>query len=278
MTKERQIAIIIEGEVYEKKIVNSIKRNFFSGNNKYSYTIISLPMASNIYVLWKELQSDKYLDIIELVRERTPKAQKALEGLTRDSFSEVYLFFDYDSQQNNLKLIEDADKVLLEMLDLFDNETENGKLYISYPMAEAIKDQTSGTCHTHSGSCFLPAICKNYKSISGANNPLSHINNFTINKWADTICTYRGRLSCLLNKQSLLTINDCKEFTIKQIHEAQRFNETELKRGMEVLSAFPKFLIDYFKEDYLEKIISSREFTYPRCQSGEMPHDISNSL
>ena len=58
-----------------------------------------------------------------------------MEGLSRDDFSEVFLFFDYDVHQTNLGKADDGD-VINQMLESFDNETENGKLYISYPMVQ----------------------------------------------------------------------------------------------------------------------------------------------
>lgn len=64
-------------------------------------------------------------------------------GLSREDFSEVYLFFDYDAHQTNLGKAVNED-VIRQMLESFDNETENGKLYISYPMVEALRDYQSG--------------------------------------------------------------------------------------------------------------------------------------
>lgn len=271
MSSEKRIAVIIEGADYERKIINNIRRCFFTKNNKVLYTIIPLPMAGNIYILWKELNNDPYLDIIELVRDRTPQAKNALKGLDRASFSEVYLFFDYDSHQNNLKATDNADEILLEMLETFDNETDNGKLYVSYPMAEAIRDLVIGSCHTYSGMCYYKSIGKEYKASSGENNPLSHIGYYTINKWGDFINTYIGRISCLSNSNSLLSIRECKEISPLQIHRMQKINETVSGLGIEVLSAFPKFLIDYFREDYLNDLVSQRSFDYPSCNVNENP-------
>lgn len=269
MNNARRIAVIIEGEEYEKKIVNSIRKNFFGKGNKALYTIVPLPMAGNLYAIWKELNSDSFLDIIELVRERTRQAQIALEGLNRESFSEVYLFFDYDSHQNNLKANENADELLMEMLETFDNETENGKLYVSYPMAEAVRDSVIGSCNTYSGKCFYKKVGREYKQLSGDNNPLSHIGSYTRNKWGDFINTYRGRITCLLNNSSLLSIKECKQISPTQIHQMQKGNEIENDLGIEVLSAFPKFLIDYFKEEYLECVTLQRTFNYPSCSAEE---------
>ena len=50
------------------------------------------------------------------------------------------------------------------MLQSFDNETENGKLYISYPMVEALRDYKPGICGDRT-DCFVATTdMKEYKN------------------------------------------------------------------------------------------------------------------
>ncbi len=58
-------------------------------------------------------------------------------GVKSSDFSEIYLFFDYDFQNTNLSLGEMNDH-LRELLEMFNNETDNGKLFVSYPMVESL--------------------------------------------------------------------------------------------------------------------------------------------
>ena len=136
-------AFIVEGEVREPQIIDNISKVFFAHGN---FKIITLPAEENIYMLWKKLKADDFdTDIIEVLRESNDDIREQLVGLSRDDFSEVYLFFDYDMHQTNLGKEDDADAVA-QMLESFDNETENGKLYISYPMVEALRDYKPGLC------------------------------------------------------------------------------------------------------------------------------------
>lgn len=73
-----------------------------------------------------------------MLREENVELKEQLAGLQRDDFSEIYLFFDYDGHQKNLGEFDSKDAIE-QMLISFDNETENGKLYISYPMVEALR-------------------------------------------------------------------------------------------------------------------------------------------
>lgn len=54
-----------------------------------------------------------------------------------DFETEIFLFFDYDFQESRLTL-EENNRHIGEMLEYFNDETENGKLYINYPMVESV--------------------------------------------------------------------------------------------------------------------------------------------
>ena len=103
-------AFIVEGEAREPLIIDNISQVFFKHAN---FKIITLPAGQNIYMLWKKLKEDDFdTDIIEVLREEHEELKEQLEGISREDFSEVYLFFDYDGHQNNLSEEDDADVLL----------------------------------------------------------------------------------------------------------------------------------------------------------------------
>lgn len=111
-------AFIVEGEAREPQVIDNISKVFFKHGN---LKIITLPAGENIYMLWKKLKADDFdTDIIEVLRESNKKIREQLEGLSRDDFSEVFLFFDYDVHQTNLGKADDGD-VINQMLESFDN-------------------------------------------------------------------------------------------------------------------------------------------------------------
>ena len=90
-------AFIVEGEAREPQIIDNISKVFFSHGN---FKIITLPAEQNIYMLWKKLKEDDFeTDLIEVLREGSDEIKEQLADLSRDDFSEVYLFFDYDTHQ-----------------------------------------------------------------------------------------------------------------------------------------------------------------------------------
>ena len=130
------ILFVFEGRKREPDIFRTFEYLFFpKGQN------IICSFGNNIYELYrqmKELEGDG--DIVSLLREiNKDKPDNPFHGDIKSSdFSEIFLFFDYDFQNRNITL-EQMNKQIAEMLDLFCDETDQGKLYINYPMIEAIR-------------------------------------------------------------------------------------------------------------------------------------------
>ena len=141
-----KIAFIIEGVKAEPMVIRNLQNKFFS---KVEIEAIMLPACTNVYTIWKRLcDDDGETDVIELVKELSSEQNTKrvdqinsidFRSLNKDDFSEIYLFFDYDGHNNNLPSDCNPNEIMKKMLETFDNETENGKMYISYPMIEAIK-------------------------------------------------------------------------------------------------------------------------------------------
>ena len=235
-------AFIVEGEVREPQVIDNISKIFFSHGN---YTVITLPAGENIYMLWKQLKADEFdTDIIEVLRESNAEIKKQLTGLSRDDFSEVYLFFDYDVHQTNLGRLVDED-IVRQMLESFDNETENGKLYISYPMVEALRDYEPGKCGNEA-DCFVEIQnLGNYKNASAERAYNPHFREYDIDAWKDIIEVFAMRVSCLYELADMIEYEQyVRELTPGKIYTMEVRREEN--QGVFVLSAFPEFLLDYF--------------------------------
>lgn len=71
-------------------------------------------------------------NVVDVLKEMSTIAKERLNNLKASDFSEIYLFFDYDGHNDNIPKEYLNKDILGEMLNTFDNETEFGKLYISY--------------------------------------------------------------------------------------------------------------------------------------------------
>ncbi len=235
-------AFIVEGEAREPQVIDNISKVFFSHKN---FKIITLPAGENIYMLWKRLKADDFdTDIIEVLRESNKEISKQLLGLSRDDFSEVYLFFDYDAHQTNLGKADDGN-VIDQMLESFDNETENGKLYISYPMVEALRDYEPGICGKRD-VCFVTIEeLAEYKKVSALRSFNPHFRSYDIDNWKEIIDVFAMRISCLLGRGETVSYEQYLESgNPYDIYICEK-KETANNRVF-ILSAFPEFLVDYF--------------------------------
>lgn len=152
MSRKKRALVIVEGAATEPRLLG--RRDAESGLlpfmeiSDYEITEFKNP----IYELYRKYKDGMYNDLVAfLVSEGKLTLE---EGETsRTAFSAVYLIFDFDPQYHMYR-----DEDLLEMLEIFDNETELGKLYINYPMVEAC---------THINSLPDPGFLERKISMSG---------------------------------------------------------------------------------------------------------------
>jgi tetratricopeptide (TPR) repeat protein len=137
-------------------------------------------------------------------------------------------------------------ETLKEMLSVFNNETEFGKLYISYPMIEAYRDLKDGNCQSFRNDCYV--YKENFKSYKKdtANNIYTNINKLDYPMWCEIISNYINRIACLFTIKELDRNKFINEITSHTIFNKEK--ELFTKKGLVfVISALPQFLIDYSK-------------------------------
>lgn len=249
---------IFEGQSAEPNYVDSLERNFLGEK-----AAIKCVYGTDIYQLYRQMKEDDFaVDIVNLLKERNTQNAEILKDYNRDSFAYVYLFFDYDGHST---LADDAK--IVKMLDFFDNETENGLLYLSYPMVEAIrhyknmeffKDLTvkckRGT-KIENMKCPYKRVCDtveeclkepHYKNLSSTNcNPrLLNINIYDKTIWTELITAHLFKMNYLVND----TFTMPKQIeTQKTIFEKQYEKHISHKcPEVAVLSALPIYVLDYY--------------------------------
>lgn len=248
------VAIISEGAKTEKQIIENIKRNFWD-DEKNQKDIIFLPFKSNIYRLWRTLNEDENeTDIIDLLAENDESIEKIISGIGRRFISETYLFFDYDGHAKDYR--GDVDAVVKEMIQTFDNETENGKIYVSYPMVEAIKDlKKQDICSRRCSVIAKENI--GYKKMVGEVFDFSNLNKLNIEDWYFIICNNLKKSSCIIYSKFEIApyVEYVNKFNQACIFKYQKSKFIDIDKTVAVLSGFPFFLIDYFGEEFYEDLI-----------------------
>lgn len=131
------ILFVFEGKDREPRLFDTLQKLFFPKDNEH----IVCSFGNNIYQLYQELADlDGAGDLVSLLQKKYEgRPDNPLQDVNLSvDISEIYLFFDYDFQNKNLRL-DEINGQLRDMLMMFNNETENGKLYINYPMIESIR-------------------------------------------------------------------------------------------------------------------------------------------
>lgn len=242
------IVIISEGERTERQIVDNMKALFFDGSVSRRKSIQFLSFKTNIYTLWKVLKEDEFqTDIIEIMRERDQEAATKLRDISRNSISQIFMFFDYDGHAHNE---EEVDEIIREMIETFDNETEYGKIYISYPMVEALKHIKKND-PSYKDRCVPAKQNINYKDVVSRETDFCHLSRFSLENWYHIIANHVMKAH-YMRFQSFTAPeygeydNTCNQSSLFQ---CQLENYIIPQGDIAVLSGFPFFLIDYFGEN-----------------------------
>ncbi|MCL2230373.1 MAG: hypothetical protein FWC01_04705 [Treponema sp.] len=251
------ILLVFEGETIEEQIFNSIKSNFFSYPN--SNTIIKSSFCGEIFQLWDKVKDDPDLSIVEILKE---KPDSGIGNLDRDDVSEVHLFFDHDAHSVKSRPREsqqEYNEKICSLLKTFNNESEMGKLWISYPMAEALKH-----IKTNPNDCFNDAriaICdySNYKDFVSKNSDYLNIKKYDQAIWNKLTIINVQRTFCLINDEYKDNIEydeienwfEENAIIVKMIQDKQYLKFISKKNEVVALSPFPLFLLNYFGKPFL---------------------------
>jgi len=233
---------------------------------------IIFSFCSNIYVLYQKMhKSDFTEDIVTVLqRELQDRQDNSLKEYMRSDFSEIFLFFDYDCHNQNLDKgipLETTNSRLTEMLAFFNNETENGKLYINYPMVESIRYTRQLPDHNFNSYTVPVSSCVDFKQMT---NDFSYYGNldfisFRLNKQgaltlpsrntAEKIEGLKENWNTLKNQHVLKAFFICtgaavlpeKKVPIDQeeLFTAQLTKYVQTDNTVAILNSFPLFLYDY---------------------------------
>lgn len=254
------ILFVFEGKQREPYLFQTIQRLFFPKNNEH----IVCSFGNNLYQLYKELSEyEGDGDIVSLLKEKfSDRKDNPFRNIQRSSdFSEIYLFFDYDFQNINLSLYE-LNKQLREMLDLFNDETLNGKLYINYPMIESIRYTKELPDSEYYSYTINRRDCHNFKQISADFFAYKSLDFLQIDQRKEL--TEERLTQLALNWQHIKNQNVCKANYIcvgynsfpdskDTISQQKIFAAQESKyissdsSSVAILNAFPLFIFEYFK-------------------------------
>lgn len=227
------ILFVFEGASTEVQIIENLQNHFINENVN-----VHCVYGGEIYQIFKKIQNDDDLDTFNLLKERSDENEDVLKNYNRDDFAEIYLFFDYDGHSR----IADDEK-LKELLAFFNEETDKGKLYISYPMVESLKHIIND--EHFQKSCIECKENIKYKKIV-SDEAQKHLIDFTSYKaetWKELISLHLKKMNYLCENKFTLPE---KLFTQLEIFLNQEAKYINPHKKVSILSAFPVFIHDYY--------------------------------
>lgn len=127
--------MIVEGEKADFKLMEHLLQLFFEAK------FYIVPYKTNIYALYDMFKMNDIDDFDSLDTVQVLKSVQSDEEIRKEldrNFSDIILIFDFDPQDPKYS----AEKIC-KLKSIFKESTDNGKLYLNYPMVEAFKHLTS---------------------------------------------------------------------------------------------------------------------------------------
>lgn len=273
----RNILFIVEGKVLEPKFITRMAE-------LYHVECEITSVRTNIHNLYSHLKDgDGFLDVKIVLKEilqktvNSLKSQKAtvnnlkdIEDITADinkldkSFESIYLIFDselHDSVPLRVSQMEGVQKnynQLKEMIDFFDNETEQGKLYVNYPMMESYRDCDDFFDEQYKNrEVFLDVLFqRKYKEQVGprrlANRRIDKINRESFDKLT---CMNIFKLNKITTKhwRKMLYDNFIEKSNQRNVLEAEYAYICE-REAVAVLNTTFFFMIDFFGRKFYNSL------------------------
>lgn len=261
------ILFVFEGKD-DKTYFESIKRLFFPAK---SDTFVCT-YNSNIYSLYTKLKAHDALkemlevDTVSVLKDiLLEKGDETLKDIREDEVSEIYLFFDYDFQEDS-RTLEENDNRLSELLGYFTDETGKGKLYINYPMVESLRytkelpdnnywqyTVTRQKCQeekfkhqVHEFSLYGGSLEYLVLTIKPADDEtkIQQKANTAKTNWLHLVTMNTSKANYICNDKNELPdeVNSQQDIFDSQL---SKYVNTE-KCKVAILNAFPLFLFDYF--------------------------------
>lgn len=128
---DRRILFVVEGKRTEPRFLKRMHEILLETKteNIYSY-------GTAVYDLLERMipngQWDDDLDVVSVLREKEGDGDQ--RAVLKNEFSDVYLIFDMDPHHQKYD-----HGILAQATHFFDDSTQNGKLYLNYPMFESVR-------------------------------------------------------------------------------------------------------------------------------------------
>lgn len=241
----KNILFIVEGEKTEPRLIEKIWRSFYPDNDEYRI----LSFKTNIHRLADQLFAGDNIDEdLDLVRTILSYENEEVQREYDLNYTDVFLVFDLDPHDSSV----DMSKIG-KMVGYYSDSTDNGMLYLNYPMMESLRHMKSLDDKEFESRCVKLKDVRKYKSIVNAEccNELKQTNSYD---------------KYLLLKLTMIHLKKCTfiqtgEFRLPYLEEYADWGYKVFEKQMAkmrdedaiyVVNTFALNIIDYRPSDYLK--------------------------
>ena len=258
---DKKVLFILEGDNDEPSFVRRLMEKCYSRINYKTYTYrTSLHILSQeLYEYFEEIEEDNIdnlIDIRMILRSTEPDEKK--KKLLTEEFNEIYLIFDMDPQCELPHF-----DTIYKMIKYFNDSTQNGKLYINYPMMQSYKHFNVLPDNSFINKKVNLESIRNYKQLVHEESNFKDLNSYTHNTFFSLGVHHLKKANYILNnKFELFTTDEFLDIDESLIYRNQldMFNNTKevyvLNTSIFILFNFnPKNSFNYINNHKHELLI-----------------------
>ncbi len=245
-----KILFIVEGKNDEVKYIN---RLFEKCNMSQKYEIV--PYKTNLHnladLLIKNDCLDESLEIKNVLKELEDSEEEKIK-LSHD-FSDVILVFDFEPQQDVPRF-----ESIRKLLKFFNNSTQNGKLYINYPMMQSYRHFDKLPCASFKNVTVTKEEAKHYKEFIGNMSKFQNINHHSYPLFVSIAYHHLLKLNYIINgKYELPEKNFINNFNQIDLFDIQ-YKLLSEQGFIHVVNTFSLYIIEYNTTEYYNQIKKHR--------------------
>lgn len=257
----KRVLVVLEGKKPEIAIVNKIDELLNLGLS------IQIVFGADIYELYRSIYDDKFtkiqdlsfgintFDLLKIASSETfiSENKEIFKQYTAQDFAFIYLFFDFDpwsaTESRPLPIVKN-------MLKLFNEPTEQGKLYINYPSSESFNHIADNFQHLH---YQYQVGGDSYKKVAGSYIPefkqYSQIKKINRSHLLALIQLHLQKANFICNNAFVMP-DDIAEIEQVDIFDKQ-FDFYSQEQKTYVLSSIPIFLFEMYGFEWLKSLLST---------------------
>lgn len=243
---KRKVLFITEGDVDEPAFIDKVFEKCYP-NVEYKY----YPYSTNIHTLTNllftdEEEIDEFLDIRKVLKENETNEYKK-ERLSEE-YSDIVLVFDFDPHSDKPQF-----ERIKKMLKFFNDSTDNGKLYINYPMMQSYKHIKSYFDEDFKDRVIEVSACSKYKELVGEESIIKDLRKYHYPIIMKLIGFHLKKANYMLNESySIPSYEDFYKIDLDCIYELQCKLKDNNK--VSVLNTFVFNIIEYNPKIALKNI------------------------